>query len=107
MRPLYLDESVWIPVADGLRRRDWEVHTAREHGLLGEPDAVHLALALEHDWILFTFDDDFLALIKAEGHDHAGLIYTDQSHKRVGDVVKALDAFLDGLDSEWRGIHYL
>jgi len=29
-RPLYGDESTWIPVADGLNRRGWEVHTARD-----------------------------------------------------------------------------
>ena len=32
MRPLYCDESIWIPVADGLRRRGWTVYTARGQG---------------------------------------------------------------------------
>lgn len=106
-RPVYLDESVWITVADGLRRRGWEVHTAREHGRLGEPDASHLAFAGEQDWILFTFDDDFLTLVRSEEVTHAGIIYTDQSHKRVGDIVREVDAFLDDVNRDWRGVHFL
>lgn len=34
MRPLYCDESVWVPVADGLRRREWTVRTTRDEDLL-------------------------------------------------------------------------
>jgi len=37
-RPLYCDERIWIPVADGLRRRGWTVHTTRDEGTLGDPD---------------------------------------------------------------------
>jgi predicted nuclease of predicted toxin-antitoxin system len=58
-RPVYCDESIWAGIADGLRQRGWEAHTAREEGLLGAPDEEQLAFAVEHDWILFTFDDDF------------------------------------------------
>lgn len=57
MRPLYCDESLWIPVADGLRRRGWTVHTVRDEGRLGDPDREHLSYALENDWILVTFDE--------------------------------------------------
>jgi hypothetical protein len=38
MRPLYCDESIWIPVADGLRRRGWAVLTARDKERLGDSD---------------------------------------------------------------------
>ena len=58
-RPLYCDESIWIPVADGLRRRGWTVHTARDEGTLGDPDREQLQYAVENDWLLLTFDDDF------------------------------------------------
>lgn len=106
-RPIYFDESVWVTVADGLRRRGWEVHTARDYDRLGATDDRHLALAVDNDWILFTFDDDFLALARAEGLEHAGIVYADQAHRRVGDLVKELDAFLENLDPTWRGIHFL
>jgi hypothetical protein len=46
MKAVYCDESVWIPVAKGLRQRGWEVHTARSEGMLGEPDQEHLAMAV-------------------------------------------------------------
>lgn len=106
-RPLYLDESIWLPVAEGLRARGWRVHTARGQGNLGRLDREQLRFVRERGWLLFTFEDDFLSLVRGEELDHAGLVYTDQSHQRVGDIVQSLDAFPDGLDSEWRGVHYL
>lgn len=106
-RPVYCDEDVWIPVADGLRQRGWEVHTARQHDRLGDTDREQLAFAVENDWILMTFDDDFLSLIKGEGLDHCGVIHTDQAGMRIGDVVKATDAYLDDLDPEAVEIQYL
>jgi predicted nuclease of predicted toxin-antitoxin system len=77
-RPPYCDESIWIPVADGLRQRGWTVNTARSEETLGGPDREQLRYARENDWILVTFDDDFLSLIEGEQPTHAGLIYAQQ-----------------------------
>lgn len=74
-RALYCDESIWIPVADGLRRRGWKVHTAKNEDTLGAPDREQLQYAVSNDWILLTFDDDFLSLVEGEGLEHAGLVY--------------------------------
>lgn len=104
---LYCDESIWIPVVEGLRRRGWAVRTARGEGRLSRSDRDHLAHAVDNDWILFTFDNDFLRLVEGEGLEHAGIVYTDQAGMKVGDVVRAVDTFLEGLDPEWRGVHYL
>jgi len=90
-RPLYCDESIWVPVADGLRRRGWTVYTASEKGTLGDPDREQLRYAVENDWTLATFDDDFLSLVEGEGLDHAGIVYVQQAGRQIGDVVKALD----------------
>ncbi len=106
MRPLYCDESVWVPVADGLRRRGWTVHLARDEGMLGEPDRNHLALANDRDWIVVTFDDDFLSLVEREGLQHAGIMFVNQAGRDIGDVVKAVDAYLEDSPDD-RGIHYL
>ena len=106
MRPLYCDESIWIPVADGLRRRGWTVHTARTEGRLGDPDREHLSVALENDWILVTFDDDFLSLVEESGLDHAGIIYVQQAGRDIGDAVTAVDAHLENREPGERGIHY-
>jgi len=106
-KSLYCDESIWIPVADGLRRRGWDVCTARDEGTLGDPDREQLRSALENDWILLTFDDDFLSLVEGEGLEHAGLIYVQQSGRKIGDVVKRVDSHLDERDEEDRSTQYL
>ena len=54
-RPLYCDESIWIPVADGLSRRGWSVHTARDEGTLREPDREQLRYAGERDGTTVSF----------------------------------------------------
>ena len=106
MRPLYCDESIWIPVADGLRRRGWTIYTAREESRLGDADRDHLSYVVENDWILVTFDDDFLSLVEASGFDHAGMIYVQQAGRDIGDVVKAVDAHLESRSGDDRSIHY-
>ena len=106
MRPLYCDESIWIPVADGRRRRGWTVHTARDEGRLGDPDREQLAHALENDWIMVTFDDDFLSLVEGSGFEHAGITYVQQAGRDIGDIVKTVDAHLESRSEDDRGIHY-
>lgn len=103
MRLLYCDESI---VADGLRRRGWTVHTARDEGRLGDPDKEHLAFASENDCILVTFDDDFLTLVENSNLDHAGIIYVQQAGRDIGDVVKTIDEHLESRSADDRRIHY-
>ena len=107
MRPVYCDESIWIPVADGLRRRGWTVTTAREEDMLGEPDRKQLLYARDNDWLLLTFDDDFLSLVEGKGLDHRGIVYVRQAGREIGDVVKAVDAHLGERPPDDRSIHYL
>lgn len=106
-RPLYCDESIWLPVADGLARRGWTVHTVRDEQRLGDTDREHLRYAVENDWILLTFDDDFLSLVEGQGLDHAGILYVQQAGKQIGDVVKTVDAALDAADDELCDVRYL
>jgi hypothetical protein len=56
---------------------------------------------------LLTFDDDFLAPVEREQLSHAGILSVDQTGKRIGEVVKAVDAFLDESHDSERTIHYL
>lgn len=107
MRTLYCDESIWIPVADGLRRRGWSVRVARDEGMLGKPDREQLAFAKENDWVFVTFDDDFLSHVEAEGVAHAGLIFVRQPGRDIGDVVKAVDSHLSQRHEDDRGIAYV
>ncbi|ARS89625.1 DUF5615 family PIN-like protein [Natrarchaeobaculum aegyptiacum] len=106
MRPLYCDESIWIPVADGLRRRGWTIHTTRGESMLGAPDREQLAFAVDNDWVLVTFDDDFLSLVESEQLEHSGIIYVRQAGRDIGDVVKAVDAHLETRSPDDRDIAY-
>lgn len=56
-----------MPVAEGLRHRGWSVRTASEEGNLGVPDREQLAFARDNDWVLLTFDDDYVSLAKKKG----------------------------------------
>ncbi|GAA0232923.1 DUF5615 family PIN-like protein [Halobaculum roseum] len=103
---LYLDESIWAPVADGLRQRGRTVHTAHEEETAGHTDREQLRYARDRDWTLVTFDDDFLSLVEGDGLPHEGIVYIDQRGKRVGDVVRDLDTALEYLDDEWEGVYY-
>lgn len=105
-RPIYCDGSIWGPVADGLAQRGWEVYTASGEDTVGDPDRQQLQDALDHDWLLLTFDDEFVALVKSEDVGHAGIMYVNQAGKRIGDVVKEVDTYLDGLEDNGRQIHY-
>jgi predicted nuclease of predicted toxin-antitoxin system len=73
---------------------------------LGDPDREHLSYVVENDWILVTFDDDFLSLVEGSGFDHAGIIHGQQAGRDIGDVVKAVDAHLESGSEDDRGIHY-
>ena len=106
MKPVYCDESIWIPVANGLRQRGWTVYTTHEEGHLGDSDKQQLAYAAENDWILLTFDDDFLSLVQKHDLDHSGIIYISQAGKRIGEVVKAVDKQLQETPDTDQ-IHYL
>lgn len=106
-RPLYCDESIWLPVADGLSRRGWTVHTARNEGTLGDSDREQLRYAVVNDWLLLTFDDDFLSLAEGQELEHRGLIYVQQAGQQIGDVVKVVDEHLQNRSEDDQSIQYL
>jgi hypothetical protein len=76
-------------------------------GALGDPDRDQLTYAVERDWVLLTFDDDFLSLVEGEGLDHAGIVFVRQQGRQIGDVVKAVDAHLQERFSDDDSIEYL
>ena len=90
------DENVWVPVAEGLRRRGWEVTTAVEEETLGHTDEEHLEYAMQRGWTILTFDDDFLSLVEGgyASSNHPGVIFTSQHGRTVGELVKRIDSTL-------------
>jgi hypothetical protein len=61
-------------VAVGLRLRGVDVTTTPEARLLEAPDAAQIAHAVDKGRVLFTQDEDFLA-IHASGVPHSGIVY--------------------------------
>ena len=93
---IYADENVWMPVVEGLRRRGWSVTTAMDEGTLGDADAEQLDRAASNDWLLLTFDDDFLSMAESGefDRDHAGIVFVSQHGRDVGELVRRVDAAL-------------
>ena len=85
----HLDESVESAIADGLRRRNIDVTTTPEAGLLGASDEEQVAFALVQGRVIFTHDADFLR-IHRRGAEHAGIVYCHQGRRTIGEIVLAL-----------------
>ncbi|GAB3691569.1 hypothetical protein GCM10028857_29100 [Salinarchaeum chitinilyticum] len=83
------------------------MHTAREEGTLGDPDEEQLQYAVSNDWLLVTFDDDFLSLVEGEGMDHCGVLYVQQAGRQIGDVVKAVDEHVQARPDDDHSIGYV
>jgi len=85
----HLDEHVPHAVAHGLRRRQIDVTTTTDAGLLGAADEEHIAFALRENRVIFTNDRDFLR-IASGGIPHAGIVYCPPSESRIGDAIRYL-----------------
>jgi predicted nuclease of predicted toxin-antitoxin system len=88
------DENVWKPVVTGLRRRGWDVSSVFDEGTTGDSDREHIERAAANEWVVLTFDDDFLSLAAESTVDHAGIVYIEQYGKNVGQLVRRIDAAL-------------
>ncbi len=86
----HLDEHVAHAVADGLRRLGIDVTTSMDANLLGASDAEQIAYGLAEGRVIFSQDDDLLALAAA-GVQHAGLAYCHQTARSVGQIIRGLE----------------
>jgi hypothetical protein len=78
-----------------------DVITSTDAHLRGAADADQIAYGVAQGRVIFTQDDDFLALAAA-GVEHAGLAYCRQRSRSIGQIVRALEIIwevyeLDGL----------
>jgi hypothetical protein len=87
MLSFHFDEHVNPRVAVGLRRRGVDVTTAKDAGLLQQPDESHLDYAKRHGRVFVTHDEDFTQL---EGGDHLGICYCHQRALGVGAMIEYL-----------------
>jgi predicted nuclease of predicted toxin-antitoxin system len=85
----HLDEHCPHAIATGLRRHGIDVTTATDAGLLHAHDDQHVAFALADGRMIFTEDDDYLAL-NGRGIPHAGIAYCHQQTRTVGEIIDSL-----------------
>jgi predicted nuclease of predicted toxin-antitoxin system len=85
----HLDENCPRAVALGLRRRSIDVTTTPEAGLLEVSDDEQTAYALAAGRVIFTQDEDFLA-IHASGIPHAGIAYCKKVSRSIGEMIRGL-----------------
>jgi len=95
----HLDEHISAHIALGLRRRNIDVTTTADAGLIGARDRAHLEYARLAGRLVVTQDDDFLRL-HAQGVDHAGIAYCPQQSISVGDMLRRLVLIADLLSPE-------
>jgi hypothetical protein len=91
---LYLDRNVDRAVRRGLRRREADVIDTDDDSTATLDDELLLARAADLGRVLFTHDDDFLAIAaqwRREGRDHAGIIYVHQLKLSVGEIIDNLE----------------
>lgn len=84
----YLDESVHVAVANGLRRRGIAAVTAKEAGNLGLSDEEQLKFAGNNGFVIVSHDADFLAI--AMDAAHIGIAYAHLQKYRIGDLIRRL-----------------
>jgi hypothetical protein len=85
----HLDEHVPRAIAAALRARGIDVTTTSDAGLGGADDDEHVAFGLANGRVVFTHDDDFLAL-QSRSVEHAGIAYCHQDARTIGEIVAGL-----------------
>ena len=93
----YFDQHIPGAVARGLRRRGVEVLTAQEAGRCGNIDWEQLEFAYENEYVVVSFDSDFLALV-ASGVPHNGVAFCPATKYTIGELIYALLLVSDVLD---------
>ncbi len=85
----HLDENCPRALAVGLRHRDIDVTSTPEAGLLEATDEVRTDHALGEGRVIFTQDEDFLA-IHASGAPHPGIVYCKKDTRSIGNIIRGL-----------------
>lgn len=93
----HTDEQVERAIAEALRRRNIDITTTPEVGLLGATDEKQLAFALVQERVIFTQDDDFLVLHQ-QGLEHYGIVYCHQNSRSIGEIVRGLILIWEALE---------
>ena len=85
----HLDENMPHAIAEGLRRRNVDVTTSTDAGLIGASDEDPLAYGLSDGRTVVTRDADLLRL-DSQGVAHAGIVFWTE-RRSIGQLISALD----------------
>ena len=91
---LYMDVHVRAAITEGLRRRGVDVVTSQNDGTREWEDEDLLRRATELDRLLFTQDEDLLAIAaqwQRNGIEFAGVVYGHQENTTVGQNIEDLE----------------
>ncbi|HZZ82043.1 MAG TPA: DUF5615 family PIN-like protein [Gemmataceae bacterium] len=94
MLALYMDQHVPAAITSSLRQRGVNVLTAAEDGASTLDDDALLDRATALERVLFSQDDDLLAIAHARqisGREFAGLAYAHQLNISIGQAVRDLE----------------
>ena len=100
---LYMDHHVQAAVTAGLRIRGVDVLTVHEDGHAQEDDPVILQRATSMGRVVFTQDDDFLALARdwmTTGTEFAGVAYAHQLKITIGQAIQDLELMAKVLEPD-------
>ncbi len=92
--PFYMDQHVPRAITIGLRRRGVDVLTAYEDGASEFDDAVLLDRATVLGRVLFTQDEDLLAIATHRQQNNipfSGVVYAHQLEVSIGDCIRDLE----------------
>lgn len=95
--PIYMDVHVPFAITAGLRRRGVHVLTSQDDESILFPDDQLLERATELNRVLFSQDDDMLALASQwqhEGKTSSGVIYGHQLSAGIATLVNDLELVL-------------
>ena len=90
----HLDEHVNHAIARGLKRREIDVTTSTDAGLISASDSQQIAYGLREGRVIFTQDDDFL-VIASQTDDHAGVVFVKSGSPSIGEIVRFLSLLND------------
>jgi hypothetical protein len=94
MLALYLDHHVHDAIGTGLRQRGVDVVTCQEDGTATLDDESLLDRAVVLGRVIFTQDEDFLAIARQRqqtGRDFAGVAYAHQLGISIGKAIRDLE----------------
>ncbi len=98
---LYMDHHVPSAISGGLRRRGVSVLTAGEDGLAEADDDVLLDRATELGRLVYSNDDDLLAIAHVwleTGRDFAGIAYSHPLRISVRQAIESLEVIAKASD---------